>query len=333
MKKIRFFIMAFVLVGIMFIFSGCAYYSDSFDFEFKGEYMADKYVDLLIPIDENDEFYTSYNCNIEGNIEIPENSEIVNYNKDGFRSMLIHMKNSKLSIVIRDSEDYPDSHEKYNGTPSEIRQWVRVPYYEGRYGFSNADPYNQEMFLAFCNKYKKCYVAVFDSDGNIVQISKKIPLVSLGNFYLQDISYDVEKNKIQPHYITSTEVFAFTVIVWLFSVVGAIGCIITLIVYKINHNQWDKTYKKYIIASSLFNVPSVLCIVVYIYTAFGKSLTIADFFINLFNILITVNVYTISVPITILTLWFFIFREKQLRLKKILEEKHRAESLDISEKM
>ncbi|MDE6501453.1 MAG: hypothetical protein K2L10_05170 [Ruminococcus sp.] len=329
MRKTRFFIIAFVLVGIMFVFSGCAYYSSDFDFEFKGEYMADKYVDLLIPIDENDEFYTSYNCNIEGDIEIPENSEIVNYNKDGFRSMLIHMKESKLGISIRDSEYYPDSHEKYNGTPSEIRQWVRVPYYEGRY----TDHYNEEMFLEFCNKYKKCYVAVFDGDGNIVQISKKIPLVSLGNFYLQDISYDVEKNRINPYYKQSVELSVFTSMVWLFSVVGVIGCIITLIVYKINHNQWDKTYKKYIIATSLFNVPSVLCIVVYIYTAFGKSLTIADFFINLFTILITVNIYTISVPITILTLCFFIFREKQLRLKKILEEKHRAESIDISEKI
>ncbi|MDE6035845.1 MAG: DUF5052 family protein [Ruminococcus sp.] len=328
MRKKRF-IMIFLLVGIMFVLSGCAYYSSEFDFEFKGGYMADKYVDLFIPIDENDEFYTQYNCDIEGDIEIPEDSEIANYNKDGYRSMLIHMKDSKLQISISDSEDYPDSHEKYNGTPCEINQWVFVPYYEGRY----TDPYNEEMFLEFCKKYRKCHVAVFDGDGNILHISKQIPLVSLGNFYLQDISYNIEKNKIKPDYITSVEVFIFIVIVWLFSVAGAIGCIITLIVYKINHNQWDKTYKKYIIATSLFNVPSVLCIVVYIYTAFGKSLTIADFFINLFTILTTVNIYSISVPITILILCFFVFREKQLRLKKVLEEKHRQESLDISGKI
>ena len=170
MRKIRFFIVAFVFVGIMFVLSGCAYYSDRFDFEFKGEYMADKYVDLLIPIDETDEFYTPYNCNIEGDIEIPENSEIVKYNKDGYRSMLMHIKEADLSISICDSEHYSDSHEKYNGTPSEIRQWIGVPYYEGRYN----DPYNEEMFLEFCNKYKKCRVAVFDKDGNILQISKKI---------------------------------------------------------------------------------------------------------------------------------------------------------------
>ena len=184
--------------------------------------MADKYVDLLIPIDETDEFYTPYNCDIEGDIEIPENSEIVNYNKDGFRSMLIHMKESKLKISIRDSEDYPDSHEKYNGTPSEIHQWVYVPYYEEGCN----DPYNTGMFLEFCNRYKKCYAVVFDSNGNILHISRKIPIVSLGNFYLQDISYNIEENEIKPDYIVSWEVSSFVIILWLLSVAGAIGCII-----------------------------------------------------------------------------------------------------------
>ncbi|MDE7138198.1 MAG: hypothetical protein K2O29_07055, partial [Ruminococcus sp.] len=237
MRKTRFFIMAFLLVGIMFILSGCAYYNDHFDFEFNGEYMADKYVDLLIPLEETDEFYTDYNCNIEGNIEIPKNSEIVNYNKDGFRSMIMHIKGSRLYISITDSEHYPASHEKYNGTPSEIRQCVNVPYYEGI-----SDTYNTNMFLKFCNKYKKCCVAVFDKDGNIIQISKKIPLVSLGNFYLQDISYNVEQNRIKPSYIMSKEILVFIDMVWLFSLIGTIGCIITFIVYKINNNTLDRTY-------------------------------------------------------------------------------------------
>lgn len=325
MRKIKFFIMTFVLVGIMLIFSGCAYYSDSFDFEFHGEYMADKYVDLLIPLDETDEFYTDYNCNIDGDIEIPENSEIVKYNKDGFRSMLMHIKESNLRISIYDS----DCSEKYNGTPSEIRQWINVPYYEGRYD----DPYNEEMFLEFCNKYKKCHVAIFDKDGNIVQISNKIPLVSLGNFYLQDISYDVENNRIKPNYIMSKEILAFIDMVWLFSLIGTIGCIITLIVYKINYNQWDRTYRNYIIASSLFNVPTAILIIMYIYVALGKSISFADFFINLLMILTNINIYSVVVPITIGIFLFFISCEKQLCLKKHLEEKYCKEHLDNSEKM
>lgn len=54
----------------------------------------------------------------------------------------------------------------------------------------------RRLFLEFCNKYKKCRVAIFDKDGNILQISKKISLVSLGNFYINDTTfYDVEKTE------------------------------------------------------------------------------------------------------------------------------------------
>ncbi len=303
MRKTRFFIMACVLVGIMFLFSGCAYYSDHFDFEFNGEYMADKYVDLLIPLDETDEFYTDYNCNIEGDIEIPENSEIVNYNKDGFRSMLMHIKESNLNIS------------------SEIRQSIYVPYYEGRYD----DPYNEEMFLEFCNKYRKCRVAIFDKDGSILQVSKKIPLVSLGNFYLQDISYDAENNVINQNYITSKEILAFINIVWLFSMICTIGCIITFIVYKINHNPWYRTYKGYIIASSLFNIPNAILIMSNLFISFSKS----DFFIssikasfsniNMFVMFLEMGTIAFICPlINFITLLFFVFKQKRLKKSEMI---------------
>ncbi|MCM1271790.1 MAG: hypothetical protein NC247_14405 [Ruminococcus flavefaciens] len=56
-RYIKILVIITMLAGIMFMFSGCAYYNSSFDFEFKGEYMADKYVDLLIPFDETDKRY------------------------------------------------------------------------------------------------------------------------------------------------------------------------------------------------------------------------------------------------------------------------------------
>lgn len=56
-RYIKIFVMITMLAGIMFMFSGCAYYNISFDFEFTGEYMTDKYVDLLISFDETDKRY------------------------------------------------------------------------------------------------------------------------------------------------------------------------------------------------------------------------------------------------------------------------------------
>lgn len=306
MRKTRFFIMIFVLVGIMFVLSGCGcgvHYSDHFDFKFHGGYMADKYVDLLIPIDENDEFYTPYNCNIKGDIRIPEDSEIVNYNKDGYRSMLIHMKESRLEI----STDFG------------IRQWVCVPY---------CDDGRDEKFAEFCNKYKKCYAVVFDIKGNILHISKKIPLVSLRNFYLQDISYNVEKNKIKPEYIESENLSYFTLEVWLLSVAGTIGCIITLIVGELNHYRPIVSYKGYgyIIASAIFNIPVVLLIMLFLYMAFGESWTIVDFFINLLDIFIGYLSF-IFMPINIGVLIHFI------RLIQLEKETAYEKNLDISGKI
>lgn len=316
MRKTRFFIMIFVLVGIMFVLSGCgAYYSTDFDFYFHGDYMADKYVDLLIPIDENDEFYTPYNSYIENDIEIPEDSEIVNYNKDGYRSMLIHMNKSDLDISMKDSEGYYDTQEEYNGTPSEIHQWVWFPPYH----MSESE----ERFLEFCNKYKKCYIAVFDGNGNIVQISKKIPLVSLGNFYLQDISYNVEKNKIKPYYIESWSLKSFFIEVWLLSLAGMIGCIITLSVGNLNQNRPIISYKgyEYIIASAIFNIPAVLLIMIDIYCILGKSMTIEKFLITLPTILIDMGV-----------LIHFIRLEKKLHMKKILTFPARYDTLFTTNK-
>lgn len=338
-RYIKIFFAITILAGIMFIFSGCAYYDTNFDFEFNSEYMSDKYVDLLIPFDETDERYTDFNCIINRSAKdpirnftidvpesIPENSRIVSYDNDGFRSMLMHMKDASLDIMIKDSEGIPDYNEKYNGTPYTVSQHIGLP---NEWLRKYDDPYGTEAFLEFCNKYKKCRVAIFDKDGNVLQISKKIPLVSLGNFYINDTTfYDIEKNRIKPHYIMSAEMLAFSVIVWLLMQVGVIGCIITLIVDKINQNKTIVSYMGYIIASSIFNIPTALFILICIYSAFGLSTTVAGFFINLLAVLLTLNIGLIGIPITIGVLVHFINFEKRHR-KRIRKQ----EEFDISEQM
>ena len=191
------------------------------------------------------------------------------------------------------------------------------------------------MFLEFCNKYKKCRVAVFDKDGNIIQISQKIPLVSLGNFYLQDISYDVKNNRIKPSYIISVELLAFINMMCLFSLIGTIGCIITLIVDKINQNKSILSYKGYIIASSLFNIPDAILIIFILYCGQANVfMNITGIFTDSFYIFLDLNIISVISPIiNICVLVHFIRLEKKLRMKKYLEEKHRAESLDKSENM
>ncbi len=331
MKRIRIFIIITVLAGVMFVLSGCAYYNCCFYFKFKGEYMADKYVDMLIPLDETDELYIDFNhenirkCQGKKDLitEIPENSEIVNYNKNGYRSMLVHTKDSSLDIIVKDSESISDYKEEYNGTPYEITQNILLPKEWCR---KYHDRYGEWAFLEFCNKYKKCYVAIFDKDGNILQISKRVPLVSLDNFYINDTTfYDVEKNKIKSNYIASVDIFVFIVILlFLVMPVSMLGCFIILIVDKIRQNKPIVSYKGYIIASSICNIPALMFIITYIYYTFGKLSIIV-------NPLLIIP--ALSITATVGTLIHFIRFEKKLRMKRYLEEKYREEHLDISEKM
>lgn len=90
-----------------------------------------------------------------------------------------------------------------------------------------------------------------------------------------------------------------------------IGCIITL--KKANRNKSIASYKGYIIKSSIFNIPTVLFIVAFIYYALGASLTIADFFINLLTILKDISILLIFIIVNIGVLVHFIFKQKHLK--------------------
>lgn len=81
-----------------------------------------------------------------------------------------------------------------------------------------------------------------------------------------------------------------------------------------------------IIASSIFNIPTALFIIICIYSAFGLLTTIADFFINLLAILLKINIGLVGIPITIGVLIHFINFEKFHR-KRIIQQKE----LDILE--
>lgn len=104
-----------------------------------------------------------------------------------------------------------------------------------------------------------------------------------------------------------------------------VGCIIILIVDKINQNKPIVGYRGYIIAASIFNIPTVLFTLISIYSAFGLSTTVAGFFIKLLTVLLKLNIGLIGIPINIGVLMHFINFEKRLR-KRIRKQNE----LDIS---
>lgn len=316
-KKI---LLLFVILGCMFMLSGCAYYNTSFEFDFDGDYMADKYVDLLIPIDESDERYADLNdivLNGESSDDlrnIPKDSEIVAYSKDGYRSMLMHMKGAEL-----DTSFNGDGSDGNSGITSEVYQHVYLPH---EWYQKDGDPYGEEAFLEFCDKYKKARAAVFDSEGNILHISKKFSLSKLRYSYIYKLEYDVPANKISCTHIESTEVYACRALISLMSVIGTIIFIILLIVHEFFHYITEKGSRGYIIIAVIFCIPSALSILLLIISSIvcAPDLLrgIVAFFISLLNPI------TISCVFNFLILRYFIKSHKSEIVKA---EKYKNQSI------
>ncbi len=288
-KKLSFLL---ALIGITMLLGGCAYYDTSFSFSVKGDYMSDKSIDLLLPIEESDELYTDYNEYDDKLLQVPADSDIVLYSKDGFKSMLMHMKGAYLSRFVRDSEGYPDYHKEYSGQPDKISLCINLPV-EWRYA-GNApdedethighDPYGEEAFLEFCDKYKKCRIAVFDSSGTILYVSNDIPLKSSRYYYINgSIQYDPENGYIKQSYTAPPEMLIVSSIAVLLQILSIIAVIVILCVFFTSRkrNGSNIRYKRYLTAAAITNIPTVIILGLMIINAANITVTAKDSILHL----------------------------------------------------
>ncbi len=149
------------------------------------------YVDLLVELSVDDANYSDRVAT-----EYPEgilaDSQIVQFNKDGYMSYTFHYKDSDSNIII--SED-------------------KVTFFENNY----------EHFLKF-DERETVKLAVLDQFGNIIQISEEFCFAPLGRKISRElgyIDYDVQADKITTHDIVDPLNYIF----WI-----NIGTIITILV-------------------------------------------------------------------------------------------------------
>ena len=57
-----------------------------------------KFIDMLLPINENDKYYVPYSVDNLNQFNIAKESEIVSYNKDGYRSYTFHISDSNSQM-------------------------------------------------------------------------------------------------------------------------------------------------------------------------------------------------------------------------------------------
>ena len=268
--KIKNLTLIMLLVTIMFLLSGCAFMDSSFFVKLSDEDTNNKYIDILIPLETSDEFYTEYNisvnCSDSGLPTMNKNSEIVRYNEAGYRSMLMHYNGTNVYYF-----NLADAH-------------ISLP--DNLYSAYNS-PYGEEAYMDFCNKYRKCKFVVINNQGNILKVSKEIKLKKFG-YYLNDVTkWNTENNIIKVSYHISPDRF---VVYLICCAVSVIGVLLHIILWKIYNKRCDK---------GKYN-----CFIIVVLSALITLFSISNIFENIISLFLNTK---LSADIIILNSLFFIF--------------------------
>ncbi len=131
-------------------------------------------VDILLPLGEGRMDDVSYEacCALDMDEDSIRNTELCNYQTDGYRSMLVHYGLSDYRIE-----------EQEDGS-------CQVEF------FLNG----KREFEDLCQCYSTFKIAAADEKGNILYVSESYPIELHENVYLEEITFDVGVEKVTPHY-------------------------------------------------------------------------------------------------------------------------------------
>ena len=122
------------------------------------------YVDLLIPISEDDETYTPYHQENGQLYNIPKDSQIVQYAVDGYRSYTFHRQDARSEMQL---------------TP--LNSWGTVYV---KFFFDQSDDYQKpfDLYYAFCRQYKTARMAYLDENGGVITVDGGMHYGYMRNF-------------------------------------------------------------------------------------------------------------------------------------------------------
>ena len=227
-----------ILLVMMLMLTGCHAKYET-DIIADKDFMDGKIIDILVPMNENDEKFLNTKTFFYGDFrnkkpEYVRDTEIYNYNENGYVSMICHYPLSDYIISEKDGL-----------TVTEI-------YLNGKYEFKN-----------FCEKYKKFKIAVLDTNGNILSVSEEYDLISKNNCYIKSpLEYSHTENKLSYEYeydrsfgLVFAE-FGFILLMNIFSFVAVIHFMLVILV------EYKNPKKYHIFIMPVYCLPSVLYLAV-----------------------------------------------------------------------
>ena len=184
------------------------------------------YVDLLIQLDETDEFYVPLN---KSNLPdgMAEDAQIVSYCEDGFRSYSLHYKNafSYIRVAIGNSVRFAlDDNDSviYGSIPDRLDELI-----------------DEEGSIR---------LAILDKEGNIIQISKEFTLVHKQIF--RRISGDFTYNARTDTFTAEESSLPFEVAVYIvFALIGMVFTVITEYLVSIPFGLWKDEGKTIVLTN------------------------------------------------------------------------------------
>ncbi len=173
MKKSRYFFCIFPLLAIILLCSCHAQYILTVTVNTAD--MSDKLVDMLIPMDKDDPCYDRivYSSRYfpDKDTEGIRQTEIAQYSKDGYRSMLVHYGLSYYEIT-------------QNANSSDVKFYLN----------------GKREYRELCDKYKSFKIAVTDKEGRIICVSDEYKLSPKMRVYAEEINYDIDNNIVSAEY-------------------------------------------------------------------------------------------------------------------------------------
>ena len=119
------------------------------------------YADLLLPIPADDEDYTPYNS-LNGSIfNFPEDSQIVQYNEDGYQSYTFHLENASSEIQLVTQISASQTVAQVIFLADDRNMTIQEAY---------------ERYYQFCQKYQTAKLAYLDKDGNVISVTNTVKL-------------------------------------------------------------------------------------------------------------------------------------------------------------
>ena len=141
-----------------------------------------KFIDMLLPINENDKYYIPYSVDNLNQFNIAKESEIVSYNKDGYRSYTFHISDSNSQMRPEVMYYFNITEDEYNTHKELLSPFVSSIDTDANGNFFNGHAGCNVPIYLYSDEYNDFWNVISNIKTNDFQ--EYSPTVDFNNLYI-----------------------------------------------------------------------------------------------------------------------------------------------------